>query len=250
MKRNVSYLLICLITLVQGFSQELSPKDIIKKANDIVFGEYSQAEIKMTIIRSNWKREIIIKSWSSGQKYSMILITSPARDKGTTFLKIDKEMWDWRPSIERVIKMPPSMMSQSWMGSDFTNDDLANASSKIEDYTHKILGEETIEERRVWVLELIPKEGTAIVWGKIKIWIDKEQYIQMKTEFYDEDDYLIQTTTGKQIRKIGDKMLPSIIEVIPAEEEGHKTKIEYLSLFFDKPILDTFFSIQNMKRLR
>ncbi|AXT51934.1 outer membrane lipoprotein-sorting protein [Aquimarina sp. BL5] len=250
MKERIITIIVCLVFLAKGFSQMPSPKEIIQKANDKVLGKYSQAEIKMTIIRPDWKREMIMKSWSSGQKYSLILITSPARDKGTSFLKIDKEMWDWRPSIERVIKMPPSMMSQSWMGSDFTNDDLANTSSKIDDYTHEILGEEIIEGRKTWILELTPKEGTAIVWGKIKIWIDKEEYIQMKTEFYDEDEYLIQINTAKKIKKIGDKMLPSVIEVIPAEEKGHKTKIEYVSLSFDEPISDTFFSIRNMKRLR
>lgn len=249
-KKIISLSIICLFLMSSTYEQELSPKEIIQKANDRVQGKYSEAEIKMTIIRPNWSREMKMKTWSSGSKYSLILITSPARDRGISFLKRGKEMWDWRPNIERVIKMPPSMMSQNWMGSDFTNDDLTKGTSLVEDFTHKIVEETTIEDRNYWVLELLPKEDVPVIWGKIKIWIDKKDFIQMKTEFYDEDDYLVQTIIGKDIQEIDGKLLPKIQEVIPEEEEGYKTRIEYLSLTFDKPIKDSFFTIQNMKRVR
>lgn len=231
-------------------SQELTAYEIMKKADLKQRGEYSQGELKMTIVRPDWQREVQMKSWSAGEDYSLILITAPARDRGTAFLKRENEMWNWQPTIDRVIKMPPSMMSQSWMGSDFTNDDLSRASSTVNDYVQTLLGEEIIEERNCWILELIPNEGTAVVWGKVKIWIDKEEYLQLKTEFYDEDDYLINTMYGKDIQNIGGRILPRIMEVVPAEDEGHMTIVEYLDIEFDTPIKDAFFSIQNMKRVR
>ena len=142
------------------------------------------------------------------------------------------------------------MMSQSWMGSDFTNDDLVRESSIVNDYTHKITGSAEIEGRICWEITLTPTEEAAVVWGKIKTWIDQKGFLQLKTEFYDEDDYLINTMYGKKVEMLGGRLLPRVLEVVPAEEEGHLTKIEYLSMSFDKPIKDNFFSVQNMKRIR
>jgi len=231
-------------------AQDLTAKEIIKKADDKVRGKYNQGAIKMSIIRPDWTREIQMKSWSSGEDYSLILVTAPARDKGIAFLKRENEMWNWQPTIDRVIKMPPSMMSQSWMGSDFTNDDLSKASSTVNDYSQEITGEATIEGRLCWEITLIPAEEVAVVWGMIKIWVDQKDFIQLKTEFYDEDDYLVNTMSAKNIGELGGRTMARTMEVVPAEEEGHMTKIEYLNLSFDDPIKDAFFSIQNMKRVR
>lgn len=232
------------------YSQDLTAIEIIKKADEKQRGEYNQGEVKMSIIRPDWTREITMKSWASGDDYSLILVTSPARDKGTAFLKRDREMWNWQPTIDRVIKMPPSMMSQSWMGSDFTNDDLVKQSSIVVDYTHQITGEAELEGRTCWEITLIPTEEAAVVWGKVKTWVDQKDFLQLKTEFFDEDDYLVNTMYGKKIDKLGGRLLPTIMEIIPADEEGHKTRIEYLSMSFDKPIKDSFFSVQSMKRVR
>jgi len=229
---------------------ETDPVKIIQKANDKLQGTTSKAEMRMTIVRPTWKREITMKSWSKGDDYSLTLITGPARDKGTAFLKRDKEIWNWQPSIDRIIKLPPSMMMQSWMGSDFTNDDLVKQFSIVNDYDHKLLGTEKIEDRECYKLELNPKEEAAVIWGKILIWIDVAEYMQLKTEFYDEDNYLVNTMLGSEVKKIGEKLLPSKMIVQPEEEEGNRTIIEYLNIEFDKPIKDSFFSTQNMKRVR
>jgi outer membrane lipoprotein-sorting protein len=191
-----------------------------------------------------------MKSWSKGNDYSLTLVTAPARDKGTAFLKRDQEIWNWQPTIDRVIKMPPSMMMQSWMGSDLKNDDLVRESSIVEDYSHRLLGEESVEGLTCYKIELIPQEDAPVVWGKVISWIDKSDFMQLKTEFYDEDDYLVNTIYGKAVKTMDGKKLPSVMEVVPAEEEGHKTILEYVSLEFDDPIPTSFFSIQNMKRVR
>ncbi|MCB0629599.1 MAG: outer membrane lipoprotein-sorting protein [Saprospiraceae bacterium] len=231
-------------------AQELSAMEIVTKADQKVRGKTSQGSMKMTIIRPSWTREMTMKSWSMGTEYSLILVTAPARDKGTGFLKREKEIWNWQPSIDRVIKLPPSMMMQSWLGSDFTNDDLVRESSMIEDYEHSLLGSEKIDGRDCYKIQLIPKEDAPVVWGKLLVWIDKTDFIQMKTEFYDEDGYLVNTMLGKNIKEMGGRMLASVLEVVPEEEEGHKTRIEYLDIKFDEPIQDSFFSIQNLKRVK
>lgn len=231
-------------------SPALSAKEIVTKADQKMRGLSSQAEIKMTIVRPTWKREMQMKSWSKGDNFMLILVTSPARDRGTAFLKRQREIWNWQPTIDRIIKLPPSMMMQSWMGSDFTNDDLVRQASVVEDYHQRLLGSETIDSRDCYKIELKPKDNTAVVWGKVLVWIDKKDFIEMKTESYDEDGYLVNTMIGKNIRNLGGKMLPSIMEVTPADNPGQKTIVEYLSLSFDKPISDDFFSVQNMKRVK
>ena len=229
----------------------LSAKEIIQKSDAKLRGvSSSRAEMTMTIVRPSWKREMKLKSWSKGQQFSLILVTAPARDKGVSFLKRSKEIWNWQPTIERTIKMPTSMMGQSWMGSDLKNDDLVDQTSIVDDFNHKLLGMETIEGRECYKIELIPHEDSAVVWGKIISWVDKKDFIDMKSEFYDEDDYLVQTMMASNAKKMGGKTIATTLTVIPADEEGHKTVMTYNSIEFDQPIKESFFSIQNMKRVR
>lgn len=233
--------------------QDLKAQDarhIIETAENKLRGKSSRSEMKMTIVRPDWTREVTLKTWGLGRDYSLTLITGPARDKGTAFLKRDAEIWNWQPTIDRTIKMPPSMMMQSWMGSDLTNDDLVRESSILRDYNHQLLGEDEQAERACWKIELRPKTDAAVVWGRIVMWIDQAAYMQLRTEFYDEDDYLINTTLGKAIKEMDGQLLPSILEIIPAEEEGHKTVLEYVNLEFDVNLTDKFFTVQQMKRVR
>jgi outer membrane lipoprotein-sorting protein len=239
-----------LLISLPGFAQELSSKEIIEKMDDKLRGKTSRGSFKMSIVRPGWSREMTLKSWSKGNDFSLILVTAPARDKGTAFLKREKEIWNWQPTIDRAIKLPPSMMMQSWMGSDFTNDDLVRESSTVEDYDHSLIGKEMVDGRECYKINLIPKEDAPVVWGKVIIWVDMAEFMQLKTEFYDEDDYLVNTMLGKKPKEYSGKLLPSIMEVIPAEEEGHKTIIEYLDMTFDEPVDDSFFSIRNMKQVR
>lgn len=227
-----------------------SAKEIIQKMDDNAFGGRMEASMKMTIVRPAWTRTMELKSWSDGADYSLILITAPAREKGITYLKREKEMWNFQPSIDRTIKMPPSMMMQSWMGSDFKNDDLVRQSSIIDDYTHQVLGKETIDGRECYKIQLIPNEDAPVVWGKVIIWVDTKDYLNLKTEHYDEDDELVDTNYGQNIKKMGGRLLPTKMVLIPADEEGHKTIMEYQNIEFDASFNDRFFSTQNMKRVR
>ena len=191
-----------------------------------------------------------MKIWSKGIDYYMILITAPAREKGQVFLKRENEMWNWVPSINKIIKIPPSMMAQSWMGSDFTNDDLLKESSIVIDYDHKIIGNDTIEGFDCYKIELIPKPEAAIVWGKVILWISKENSYQLKAEYYDEIETLINTQYGTEIEKVGNRNLPTKLTMIPADKEGNQTILKLIDMEFDKNIPTSFFSQQNMKKVR
>jgi outer membrane lipoprotein-sorting protein len=227
-----------------------SALEIMEKADDIMQGNSSRSEMLMQIVRPSWTREIGIKGWSLGREYSLMLITSPARDKGTATLKREKEIWNWQPSIDRVIKLPPSMMMQSWMGSDFTNDDLVRESSVVRDYTHSLMGDTLILDRPAWKIELIPKEEAAVVWGRIEAYIAKEDYLHLRFHYYDEDGYLVNTMQLSDIKQIGGRTIPTRMEMVPAENPDQKTVIIYKDIEFDIDVTAGFFSIQNMKRIR
>ncbi|MBK6480825.1 MAG: outer membrane lipoprotein-sorting protein [Saprospiraceae bacterium] len=243
--------LIILLAMIAGTALDAqTAKEIIAKSEAQMNGESSYSEMKMTIIRPKWTREMTMKSWAIGTDYSLILVTGPARDKGIGFLKRKKEIWNWQPKIDRVIKMPPSMMMQSWMGSDFSNDDLVQQSSPVNDFTHEMKGEESIDGRTCWKIKLVPKPNVAVVWGSIVTWVDKKDYLQLKTEFYDDEGELVNTMVGKDIRQLGGRTVPARLEVIPSDKPGEKTIIEQLALDFNLKQTEDFFSIQNMKKLQ
>lgn len=246
--KNKILTIILLFTAAMANAQDA--KEIVQKADDKFRGKSSEGTMTMIIERPTWSRTVTMKSWSMGNEYSLIYITAPAKEKGQVFLKRESEMWNWVPNIERMIKLPPSMMMQSWMGSDFTNDDLVRESSIVTDYTHKIIGEETINGYESYKIELIPLPDAPVVWGKVLMWISKDEFYWLRSEFYDEDNILVNTETLSDIKKMDDRTMPTRMEMIPADEEGHKTIMIYDKIDFDVKIDESFFSQQNMKRIR
>jgi outer membrane lipoprotein-sorting protein len=249
---KISYLTFAvLLTLVvfEAKAQNLTPKQIVEKANNLTLGKSAKGEMEMTIQRPKWSRTITMKSWSLGRDYSMIYITGPARDKGQVFLKRKTEMWNWMPTVSRMMKIPSSMMGQSWMGSDLTNDDMVRMNSIVEDYTHKIIGEETLEGYPCYKIELIPKEDAAVVWGKLVLWVSKEEFYTLKQESYDEDMVLVNTMTASNIKQMGNRKLPARLELVPADKPNQKTIFITKWQEFDIDIDESFFSQQNMKRI-
>ncbi|NBC82559.1 MAG: outer membrane lipoprotein-sorting protein [Bacteroidetes bacterium] len=225
--------------------------EIVKKADDKMKGEQSgYSEMTMTIVRPDWERNISFKTWSKGNNLSLALVTAPAKEKGQAYLRRNREMWSWNPTINRIFKLPPSMLSQGWMGSDFTNDDLLNESSIVTDYYHSLLGTETVNGHECHKIESIPKENAPVVWGKVMLWISKNEYLQMKAAYYDEDNYLVKSEKAYNVQSMDGRLIPTRFELIPADEEGHKTVIEIDEITFNKPISDSFFTQQNMKKVR
>jgi outer membrane lipoprotein-sorting protein len=225
--------------------------EIIRRADEKMQGETSsQSTMTMTIVRPTWQREITFKNWTKGRDYALALVTAPAREKGQSFLKRENEMWNWNPTINRLIKLPPSMMSQGWMGSDFSNDDLLKESSIVVDYNHTLNGAEEINGQDCYLIELVPLEDAAVVWGRIVKWISKDEYLQMKSEYYDEEGYLIKTELAYDIQNMDGRVIPCRFELIPEDEKGNKTIVVLEEIRFNRPIPDGFFSQQNMKNVR
>jgi len=250
MKRLIATITL-LLSLCFAYGQTPTVEEILRKADEKTRGaESAYSELTITTVRPKWTREMTMKSWAKGSNYSLILITSPARDKGTAFLKREQEIWNWVPNIERTIKMPPSMMMQSWMGTDFTNDDLVRESSTVDDYDSNMVGDSTIDGRLCWKLELIPKPEAPVVWGKVIAFIDQQDYIQLRTESYDEDLYLVNVMNASNIREMDGQQIATKMEMIPVDKEGHKTLMEIGHITFDEGLEPSWFTTQNMKRVK
>jgi outer membrane lipoprotein-sorting protein len=249
---NLRIFFVCIIGILglhsSAFAQTAT--EIIQRMEKNMRGETLLVEMEMDIVRPRFTRTIGIKSWAMGEDFSMILITAPTRDRGTSYLKRQREIWNWVPSIERTIKLPPSMMSQSWMGSDFTNDDLVRESSTIHDYTHSIKGSEKIQDYDCYIIEMIPKTDAAVVYGRILLWITKEGYLQLRAENYDEYGALVSTILSSDIKKMDDRMVPTRLEMLPTDKPGQKTVLRYLNMQFNRPLDEAFFSVQRMRDLR
>ncbi|UCF64808.1 MAG: outer membrane lipoprotein-sorting protein [bacterium] len=240
---------IIIVMLIKAvFSQDAT--EIVEKANDLIRANSSYSEITMKIVKPDWSREMTMKIWSLEPDYALLLITEPAKERGMVTLKRKREVWNWVPSVNRVIKLPPSMMLQSWMGSDFTNDDLVRQSSIVEDYTHSLAGEEEMGGYLCYKIDLTPKPEAGVVWGKIKTWISKDEYLQLRADYFDEDLVLIKSMIGSQVKKMGGRTIPCHWEMIPLDEPGQKTVMDYLEIKFNVDIEESFFSQQNMKRIR
>ncbi len=231
-------------------TQAQNAREIVRKAEDNARGKTSIATMVITTVRPKWTRSMEIRAWMKGTDYALLLVNAPAKDKGVAFLKRKKEVWNWLPSLERTIKLPPSMMSQSWMGTDFTNDDLVKESSVVDDYEHSLLGTEKQDDSLCYKIQMIPKPEAAVVWGKIILWITQQTSLQLRAEFYDETGDLINVMVGSQVKKIGGRLLPTRLEMTPADKKGHQTVIEYKYLEFDKPIADSFFTTENMTKIK
>jgi len=231
-------------------AQDLTAKEIVRKADEKNRGLSSQGTMTMTVIRPDWTRTITMKAWSKGREYSMVLITAPARDKGQVFLKINTEMWNWIPSIDKTIKIPPSMMLQSWMGSDFTNDDLVRQSSIVVDYTHRLLGKEKVREMECYKIELTPLPEAPVVWGRVILWIAVTGFDVWMAEYYDEDNKLVNISNNYDIKRMGDRDIPTRLEMVPQNKKGQKTVMHIDEMKFNTGIDEGFFSQQNMKKIR
>jgi outer membrane lipoprotein-sorting protein len=224
--------------------------EIVKRSDLQMRGKSSYSEVTMNIIRPAWTRSMSMKSWTKGTNLSLVLITAPAKDKGSASLKRKNEMWNWMPSIERIIKISPSMLGQSWMGSDFTNDDLINQSSIVVDYDHKLVSQAVIEGDNSYVIEAVAKPDAPVVWSKIRLWISTDSYLQRKVEFYDELDELVNTMQTFDIKKLGGRKLATRMQIIPADKPDQKTEMITHQAQFNFEISDSFFSLSQMKALR
>jgi len=219
---------------------------IVEDSFHYMRGKTSISTVSMTIHRSNWERVMSIKAWTKGEDESILWITSPPKDLGNGTLKKGEQMWIYNPKVNRAIKIPPSMMSQAWMGSDFSNNDLSKTDSLLYDYRHTIIDTEIHEGKKVYVVKSRPKADAPVIWGMQKLKI-REDYIFLSQEFYDEELLPVKALTTHQIQIMGGKLFPRVWKMQKADVEDEYTLLEYKELEFDKSLPDRFFTISSLK---
>jgi outer membrane lipoprotein-sorting protein len=212
-------------------------------------GNASIATVTMTIHRPDWERKMTIKAWTRGKTDSLFYIQSPPKDHGNGTLKKSREMWMYNPKINRVIKVPPSMMSQSWMGSDFSNNDLAKSDSIVNDYTHSIVGSEIHQGQKVYVIKSMPKPDAPVIWGMQVLKI-RQDLIWLSQEFFDEDLAAVKVMQTLEIQMIGDKLYPRVWRMREVETEDRYTELTYQSLAFKPDLPDSLFTLTSLRKAR
>ena len=203
----------------------------------------------MTIQRRDWKRVSVIKAWTRGEEDSIFWIVSPPKDHDNGTLKKKREMWIFNPKVNRVIKIPPSMMSQAWMGSDFSNNDLSKTESLIRDYSHTIIGTETHQGKKVFIIKSMPKPEAPVVWGMQKLKI-REDKIFLRQEFYDEELKPVKTLSAHNIQILGGRLFPLTWKMQKADREDEYTILEYKELIFNQILPDGLFTLSSLRNPR
>jgi hypoxanthine-DNA glycosylase len=235
----------------QPAQKELTLHDIVDRANKALRGDSSHGTMAMTIVTPSWQRTIEVEGWNRERSYAFILIHAPAKDKGNITLRRKNEMWLWLPKVERVIKIPPTMMHSAWQGSDFTYEDIVKADSVVKDYKHTLLKKRQEDGRVVYTIQGDPLPDAPVVWGKVVMDVavyGNEEAVPLKEEDYSERGSLERTITLSDIKRLGGRLVPARLECVPTRKAGQKTILQYHSLEFDIPLTDDFFSLSRLQK--
>jgi len=244
---------VCLlfISAAATASAELSLHEIVDRANKALRGETSHARLTMTIVTPSWRRTLNIEGFNRGRDMAFILIHSPPKDKGNVTLRRHNEMWLWLPRVERVIKVPPTMMHSSWQGSDFTYEDIIKSDSIVKDYEHRLLDKTPEEGRTVYRIEALPKPEAPVVWGKVILRVaayPSDEVVALREEDYSERGELVRTIALSGIERMGGRLVPTRLECQPHKKPGQRTILAYRDIEFDIRIDDSFFSLARLQK--
>jgi outer membrane lipoprotein-sorting protein len=250
--RTKSLLILAVLMLTRQSVAEtgIDARDIIRDAIDHYRGLSSYSELTMTIHRPDWERRMSMQAWSSGSKKTLVRVTAPPRDAGNaTLVLADNKVWNFAPRINRVIRIPSSMMSQSWMGSDFSNKDISRTDEIVDQYDHRLLRIDDHEGHKVYVIESIPHEEAAIVWGK-EISHIRDDYVELQHQFIDQGMQTVKVLKTLDIQKMGGRMFAVQQRMNILEKADEWTEIRVQTLDFDREIQDYLFTLSNLRNPR
>lgn len=236
------------LPLGQAWAQE-DAAAIVKRSFNYMRGRASLATVTMTIHRPDWQRVVTIKSWTLGDSDSIFTITAPPKDRGNGTLKKGREMWMYNPKVNRVIKLPPSMMSQAWMGSDFSNNDLSKTDSIIKDYQHSLEGVDRVGGMKVYRIKCMPKPQAPVVWGMMTLKIRQDK-VFLEQVFYDEDLKPVKILSFMDIKEMGGRLFPTKWRMQKAEAKDEYTLLEYQHLEFKDSLPPSLFTLSSLRRPR
>lgn len=223
-------------------------REILDHVDDLFRGRSAHGNATMTVTTAHWTRTLSLEFWSEGKERSLIRILAPQKEKGTATLKVGTDMWNYLPKVRRVVKLPSSTMSASWMGSHFTNDDLVKESRMTEDYTFETTFEGERDGRRVIEITCVPKPEAAVVWGKVVVVVRAADLMPLTVDFYDEDLGIARKLTYDEVARLGGRELPSRLTMVPADKPAESTVVRYDAIQFDVTLDSDTFSLRTLER--
>jgi outer membrane lipoprotein-sorting protein len=223
---------------------------LARRTDRALKGRTQHARLAMSVKTPDWQRTLEMESWYVNPGRTFIRVTAPAKEAGTATLRIGNDMWNYLPQVERIIRIPPSLMMQPWMGSDFSNDDLVKESSLVDDYTHVISGERDVSGDRCSQLVATAKPGAPVVWGRLVVWVRTSDALPRRQEYYDEHGSLRKVLAFDDIRDAGGRPYPMRWTMTPVDKPGHESALVFHSVDFDGAIPERIFTQQNLKSLR
>jgi outer membrane lipoprotein-sorting protein len=233
----------------QAFAQTAAPtgREVVEKVESLLWANTMQGEFDMRIVTPRWERTLSLRIWMDRPKRSFVRVLAPAKEAGIGSLRIGNEMWNYLPAVERTIKIPPSMMLQPWMGSDFTNDDLVKQSSAIDDYSQKVLGQETVDGQPLYKVEALPKPDAAVVWGRIVYWVRRD-FIPVKQEYFSDRGELVRVMSFGDVRAVGGRTIPTRWEMKPLSKPGNSTTILVKDATYNVRVDEEIFTQRNLQK--
>jgi len=237
---------LAVVPLAAHADDQAEVEALLTRSDDLYRGKSSHAVLEMQVKTSRYERTMKMESWAQGEEKTLIRILEPAKDAGVSTLKVGDNLWNYLPKVDRTMKVPAGMMSGSWMGSHFSNDDLVQESRLSDDYTFQIQ-QRPDGQNGQWVIDLVPKPDAPVVWGKVTHTLGADE-MPRETRYFDEKGELVRTMTFEEIGDVGGRTVPKVMRLVPADESGEFTLIRYVQLDFDAEVPDSTFSLQALKR--
>jgi len=230
-------------------AQEPDAAQLIRNAMDHWRGLTSYSDMTMTIHRPDWERSMTMRSWSKGDKLSLVRVVEPKKDAGNGTLLNDNNMWTYTPKINRIIKVPSSMMSQSWMGSDFSNKDISKSTDIIDQYDHELVGTEERDGHVYYTISSVPHEEAAVVWGKEVLTV-RDDYVLIEQQFWDQDGVLVKSMKTLEVVEMGGRAVARVMRMGKVDAPGEWTQLTANSIEFDLELPGNLFTLSNLRNPR
>ena len=247
MKKILATLFLCLLWCNYVEASNLNPEKILNNVDDIYRSDSSHGILTLAVKTINWQRTLTLEQWSKNKNKHLLKVLRPKKEKDLATLRVDNNVWNYMPKVKKVVKIPSSMMSSSWMGSHFTNDDLVKQSRMVKDYDFSISFEGIRDGIDIVEITCIPKKNAAVVWGKVEVIVYREDYIPFSIMYYDEDLKLSRKLEFSNIQTVNGKKIPLQMQMTPMEEPEESTIIQWKEIKFDLTINDDFFSLRNLQ---
>jgi hypothetical protein len=227
-----------------------TPEQIVRHVDDLLRGESSRGRVTMEVVTQRWTRSMEMEMWSLGRDYSLVRVLAPARDAGTATLKVDRDIWNYLPRVDRTIKVPGAGMGGSWMGSHFTYDDLVRESSLVDDYNVRLGFEGARSGEEIWGFQLTPRPEAPVVWSRVELEVRKRDRMPLRSRYFDDRDQLARTMEFSGFRTMGGRLVPTELAMRPADRPNERTTLRYARLEFDVGLQPAFFSLQRLREAR